>query len=689
MALKPSGEDRKERKIVLERRVEFELAILVIALVLFLKFFPRIKDLTKSFELKTVDLRFALRGARPVPDDVVLITIDDYSLSRLGQWPWPRRIHGQLVDRLRQLGAKAIMFDVLFVEPSRLGPRDDQYFARAIRDAGNVFLPIYNVSELEGVDASTLDTNVPERFLYPVDFRNKYRWKFEGGVPPLPLLSKYVRGAGTVTLAPDVDGLYRKLALLMGKAGREDFGYPHVGLEICRYVLGLQAKDVVIDEGGEIRLGDFIHIPVTGAQLVTLDFYDRKNRFPHISYADVFDDSKLAAANVNLANRVAIVGWSATGVVDLRPSPLDPTRPGVEHIATLVDNILKSNFMIESPEWVNVFMILLVGTIMAIIIIRLSPARGGTFTGVFLMAYVAIAFFFFKSRGIIIEMISPTLVIFLAYAAITAYRLGTEEKEKRHIRDTFGSYVTSQVVDELLKDPSKATLGGTRKEVSVLFADVRGFTSMSEKMAPERVVEYLNDLFQPMNDIIFEYEGTIDNIIGDCLMAVFNAPADQPDHAERAVQTGMAMLTEMKRLQQEWQSQGRPLLSMGIGINTGEVVVGNVGSASRKQYTVIGDEVNLAARLESLTRQYKVDIIIGEATYEVVQAQVRARPLGEVIVKGKTQPVTIYEVLAVDGSGALEPGPVPEGQGKQADPSAGASVQVPPTSTPTQPPRSS
>ncbi|MBI3920838.1 MAG: adenylate/guanylate cyclase domain-containing protein, partial [Armatimonadetes bacterium] len=461
------------------------------------------------------------------------------------------------------------------------------------------------------------------------------------------------------------------------------------------YFLGLQAKDVVLDEGGEVRMGDLVHIPVTGPQLVSLDFYDEKNKFPHISCADVFDDSKLAASNVSLANRVAIVGWSATGVVDLRPSPLDRTRPGVEHIATLVDNILNGHFMIESPEWVNVLMILLVGTVMAIIIIRLSPARGGTFTASFFVAYVAIAVFFFTTRSIVIEVIPPTLVIFLAYATITAYRLATEEKEKKLIRDTFGSYVSSQVVDELIKSPEKAMLGGTRKEVSVLFADVRGFTSMSEKMAPERVVEYLNALFQPMNDIIFEYEGTIDNIIGDCLMAVFNAPADQPDHAERAVQTGVAMLTEVKRLQQEWQAQGRPLLSMGIGINTGEVVVGNVGSASRKQYTVIGDEVNLAARLESLTRQYKVDIIIGEATYEVVKAQVRARPLGEVIVKGKTQPVTIYEVLAVDGSGVLEPGPVSEGPVKQEYPSAGASVQpgliesATLASTPTQPPRSS
>lgn len=658
MALRGAVGGKKERKTVLQRRVELELTLLVIAFVLFLKFAPKLQVLTKSFELKTVDLRFNLRGPKKAPDDVIIVNIDDPSLAQYGQWPWPRKYHGQLTERLRQLGAKAILFDVLFIEQSREGHLDDQYFANAIRDAGNVFLPVYNIDEVGGLNPSTV-APVPAKFLYPVDFRRKFHNVYQGGVPPLPVLSQYLQGSGTVSLTPDVDGAYRHVSLLVGRPGEPNIGYPHIALDVCRYLLGLDKKDVVLDEGGEIRMGDYVNIPVTGPQQATLYYYGppkgSHKEFPSISYADVFNDA--AAAKYNFSNRVVLVGWTATGVTDIRPGPLDPVRPGVGVNATLIDNILHGDFMIETPETINFIMVLLIGSIMGIIIIRLSPAKGGLFTLGFFAVYSSLAYWFFTRSNIIIEVIPPTLVIFLAYATITAYRLGTEEKEKKRIRDTFGSYVTSQVVDELLKHPEKASLGGSRKDISILFADVRGFTSMSEKMAPERVVEYLNDLFEPMNEIIFEHEGTIDNIIGDCLMAIWNAPADQEDHAERAVRAGLAMLTGLKRLQKEWEAQGRPLLSMGVGINTGEVVVGNVGSASRKQYTVIGDDVNLAARLESLTRQYQVDIIIGEATYNIIKEKVRARHLGEVIVKGKSKPVAIYEVLAADGSGVLEPGP--------------------------------
>jgi len=650
----PKGKGR-EHKGGLQRRVELELAILVIAVVFLLKFVKPFSNLIKTFELKTVDMRFDLRGERPAPDDVVIVRIDDSSMSRLGQWPWPRKYHGQLVERLEQLGAKAVVFDVLFIEPSRLGPEDDGYFAKAIERAGNVFLPIYNAEEIPGLNSELVSSQVPESFIYPTNLYRKKRIVYPTVVAPLPLFAEKVQGSGTVSLPADVDGNYRHVALLVGRPDDPQRAYPHVALDVCRYVFGLPKEDVVVDAGGKVRLGHQMSIPVTGPQSATLYYYGKHQSMPQVSYADVFDDTKVSRSTFE--NRVAIVGWTATGLTDTRPSPMDPVRPGVAVNATMIDNILNGDFMVESPDWVSAIMVLLIGAIMGTIIIRLSPARGGMFTICFLLAYLFLSNFFFSNRAIIVEVISPTLVIFLAYASITAYRLGTEEKEKKRIRDTFGTYVTSQVVDELLQSPDKANLGGSRKEVSILFADVRGFTSLSEKMAPERVVEYLNDLFEPMNNIIFEHHGTIDNIIGDCLMAIFNAPLDQPDHVERCVRTGMAMITDMKRLQREWQAQGRPTLSIGVGINTGEVVVGNVGSASRKVYTVIGDDVNLAARLEALTRQYQVDIIIGEATYEAVKDIVRVRRLGEVVVKGKTKPVEIYELLAVDGSGVVEPGP--------------------------------
>jgi len=636
--------------------VELELAVLVIAFAFLLKFVKPFSKLVQSFELKTVDMRFDLRGERPCPEDVVIVSIDDYSLNTLGQWPWPRKFHGQLVERLTALGVKAIVFDVLFIEPSRLGEEDDLYFARAIEKAGNVFLPIYNAEEIPGYNAELASARIPENFSYPVDLTRRKRFVFSTVVGPLPIFAQRVQGSGTVTIPPDVDGNYRHVALVVANPGSAHQAYPHIALDVCRYVLGLQKNDVVVDPGGAVHLGNLVTIPVTGAQEATVYYYGKHQSMPRISFVDVFDDTKVSRRTFE--NRVAIIGWTAKGWADIRPSPLDPVRPGVAVNATMIDNILNGDFVTESPEWLDAVMLLIIGSLMGVIIIRLSPAKGGLFTFCFLATYLWLSYFFFARRAVIIEVISPTLVIFLAYACITAYRLGTEEREKRRIKETFGTYVTSQVVDELLQDPEKASLGGRRKEVSILFADVRGFTTISEKMAPEQVVEYLNDLFEPMNNIIFDYQGTIDNIIGDCLMAIFNAPLDQPDHAERCVRTALAMVEELKRLQKEWQAMGRPVLSIGIGINTGEVVVGNIGSAARKVYTVIGDDVNLAARLEALTRQYQVDIIIGEATYRAIKDKARVRHLGQVVVKGKTKPVDIYEVIALDGSGVVEPGPV-------------------------------
>ena len=244
----------------------------------------------------------------------------------------------------------------------------------------------------------------------------------------------------------------------------------------------------------------------------------------------------------------------------------------------------------------------------------------------------------------------PASALFFGYTSQTAYRFFTEERRARDIRKMFSSYVSKRIVDELIKDPSKAKLGGDRKEITVLFSDIRGFTSFSEKHQPEEVVSLLNEYLGAMTEIVFQYEGTLDKFVGDAIMALWGAPVGQPDHAERACRCALAMITRLKELQAKWTAEGKYVIDIGIGINTGEMVVGNMGAEGKKMdYTVIGDNVNLGARLESLTRQYNNHIIISEYTYAKVEHIVEVKELGTVTVKGKQLPVMIYDLVGVKG----------------------------------------
>ena len=245
-------------------------------------------------------------------------------------------------------------------------------------------------------------------------------------------------------------------------------------------------------------------------------------------------------------------------------------------------------------------------------------------------------------------MVYPASALFFGYTSQTAYRFFTEERRARDIRRMFSSYVSKRIVDELIKDPSKAKLGGDRKEITVLFSDIRGFTSFSEKHQPEEVVKLLNEYLGAMTEIVFDHEGTLDKFVGDAIMALWGAPVGQPDHAERAVRCALAMIERLQQLQAKWKSEGKYVIDIGIGINTGEMVVGNMGAEGKKMdYTVIGDNVNLGARLEGLTRQYNNHIIISEFTYEKVKDIVRVNELGSVTVKGKQKPVVIYDLVGL------------------------------------------
>ena len=366
--------------------------------------------------------------------------------------------------------------------------------------------------------------------------------------------------------------------------------------------------------------------------------------FPHYSIHDIIK-GKIPVDK--LRNKIVLVGVTATAVYDLRVTPFSPVYPGVEIHANVIDNILHQNFLIFSSmiRFIDIIAIIAFGLAMGLIIPRLR-AVWGAFVALFIICvFIAVNLCAFFQFNICLNLVYPVLTMMVIYMGITIYRYIKEEREKKKIRGAFQYYLTASVINEMLKDPTKLKLGGDKKDLSVLFSDIRGFTTISEKLTPEELVRLLNEYLTVMTNIVFKYDGLLDKYMGDAIMAVFGAPLYQPDHAKRACLTALEMMSELQKLQKKWQAEERPVLNIGIGINTGDMVVGNMGSEMRFDYTVMGDMVNLGSRLEGINKEYGSNIIISEFTYAVVQDSMSCRDLDLVRVKGKNKPVKIFELL--------------------------------------------
>jgi adenylate cyclase len=328
-------------------------------------------------------------------------------------------------------------------------------------------------------------------------------------------------------------------------------------------------------------------------------------------------------------------------------TPFSSVYPGVEIHATVIDNVLRQNFL-QRTAWtslVDFLTIIGLGFIVGLVLPRFSAVRGILFSGAVLAGFVVVNTLLFTKLNLWFNLVYPLLSVLAVYVGVTLYRYITEEREKQKIRGAFQYYLTASVINEMLKDPTKLKLGGDKKKLTVLFSDIRGFTTISEKLSPEDLVHLLNEYLTSMTDLVFKYEGLLDKYMGDAIMAVWGAPLDQPDHAERACRTALEMLAELRKLQAKWTAEGRPPMDIGVGINTGDMVVGNMGSQMRFDYTVMGDSVNLGSRLEGINKEYGTNIVISEFTYEAVKDSLFCRELDSVRVKGKKLPVKIYELL--------------------------------------------
>ncbi|MBI2370849.1 MAG: CHASE2 domain-containing protein, partial [Deltaproteobacteria bacterium] len=378
-----------------------------------------------------------------------------------------------------------------------------------------------------------------------------------------------------------------------------------------------------------------------------INYAGPQRSFPHYSVADVLAGKVPPEA---LRDKMVLVGATAIGIYDMRVVPFGGDYPGVEVHANVIDNILHQQYL-QRPGWAaaaDVAAILLLALALGLLLRRLRPLPGLGLAVAALVLWTYASYFAF-TQGYWLSEVYPGLSVVLSYLGVTVYRFMGEEREKRVVKEAFQTYVSAAVVDEMLRDPGKLKLGGDKQVLTVLFSDIRGFTPVSERLAPDLLVRLLNEYFTEMTDVIFRQEGLLDKYIGDAVMAVFGAPLPQPDHPARACETALGMVEALRGLHPRWAAEGLPQLRARVGVNTGPMVVGNLGSERRFEYTVVGDSVNLAARLEQLNNVYGTDIIIGEATREAVADRFICRELDLVRVKGKTEQVRVYELLGRQG----------------------------------------
>jgi len=658
----------------------------------------------QGIEQSSLDLRFGLRGVRPHDPRIVIVGIDDNTLQRIGSFPIPRTNYAKLVDRLSADGARVIAFDFTFPTPESnpgaqaleelkrdIGPTaspqiqekvnnlerasdEDQQFAASIKKSGVVILGhIF----LNGERAKASDPKLAEEYFNIVwgktfpqvlrdpaekdrDFNLSEAWKSRGGVvaegveADIPILAEAAASYGFLDINQDSDGTMRN-ATLIERYQDADF-FPSLAVQALRQYENISDQDTVAylnSQGVDlIELGSHKIRPRPNATAL-INYAGPYHTYKQYSMWDVISGGVPAGA---FHDKIVLVGATALGIGDIRVTPFQeetPTYMGVEIHANIIDNLLHSNekgrgFLIRGDEewFIDIAFILVFGIGFGLLFSRLSPLYSTISMLAALAFYSWFAYYMFAEEGRWVSFVIPAGTLAANYAAITSFRMIFEEREKRKLRKTFSQYLSSDVIALIEKDPKRYIRpGGEMKDLTVLFSDIRGFTSISEKLSPNELVQLLNEYLGDMTDALFATGGTIDKYIGDAVMAFWGSPYPHEDHAARGCACALDMLRRLEKLNQKWESEGRTRIAIGVGLNSGPMNVGNMGSARRLAWTVMGDNVNLASRLEGINKEYGTHIIVSEGTYQQVSRQFVFRDLDRIRVKGKLQPVGIYELL--------------------------------------------
>ncbi len=604
----------------------------------------------ETAESLLLDYRFQLRNVvRPpsVPEDIIIVEIDDRTLEKYGSWPLNRSVQAKLVKKILSGRPKVLAVDIFYAE--RQNRQADEELARALnKSPGRVVL------------ATGFDMEAGGREEAP-----EYLWddaimkiKHQSDIVNVTEVNKLKVSApglyshaliGHVYSPPGLDGKLRWEHLFIKYLN--DY-YPSLSIVTAARSIGKGTGDIIIYGGRGVAVGG-IFIPTDPSGRMRINYLGREGIFIHRSAADVLKKDFDASV---FSGRIVLLGTTAISTYDFAVTPFSARMPGVEKNATVIENILHRRFIEDVPVSVTCFLILVTGLFLSFALPKMKAIPGISLALVVVILFTIVNQYLFTYHGRYMNFIYPFATIFFISIFSTTYKYVTEERRARELRKMFSSYVSPKIVEELINNPGMAGLGGRKKEITIIFSDIMGFTSFSEKHEPEEVVAMLNDYFREMADIIFRWDGTLDKFVGDEIMAFWGAPIDQPDHAERAVRCALNMSDRLDELQKRWQSEGKPVLDCGIGINTGIVLIGNIGAAGKKMdYTAIGDHVNLGARVEALTRQYDSRILITEHTYRKVSDLIERHSLGhaeiiegeEVRVKGKRTAVKLFRLKAL------------------------------------------
>jgi adenylate cyclase len=555
----------------------------------------------------------------PSPN-IVIAGIDDKTLETYGRWAdWPRSLHAQAIDNLSQAGAKVIGFDIIFTDISP----DDDMLATAMAEADNVVLAAVGTQPVSQAGSEiTYDS-----FLLPVD-----------------TLEQAASSIGHANVVPDGDGTVRQLPLIVKSNSGQV--YPSLTLSVLHRLFSMPLPQKYTLENGAVNLLAR-DIPVDTSYRLRINFSADNERRPYVSYGDIISGN---FDPLLVKNKIVLIGMTATGEPDTWAVPTSASKiPGVFIHAGAMDTILTQRFLRESGIIITMMIMLLLVGITAFALPRCGTrhwrdiAKGvGITVGLFIACLVG-GFLAFD-RGYILGLFYPLLLLPVVYIGNIVYIVVTEQSDKRFVKELFGRYISPQISKEIVSraDAGNLRLGGEQREVSVFFADIRGFTRISEQLSPEAVMQMLNAYLSVVADAVVQHDGIVNKFVGDSIMAVWNAPQSQPDHALLAVKAAWGAQQKLAELRQR---ENRPLpVQIGIGINTGVAVAGNVGSAGRSEYTVIGDSINTASRICSSTPGNEV--WIGPETYNQTKDYIETEKLEPQQVKGKAAPITVYRVTA-------------------------------------------
>lgn len=639
----------KKKSNISEGLIAFGISLAAVIVAVFLASTTTFRTL----ELKSLDMRFGLRGPVEVPDNpIVIVKIDDQSdESTPHRWPWPRSYFAHVLRNLNEAGAKAIGVDVIFDQPDKYGTKEDDELARVLNTYGNIVLV---GKMLRSFERGSYSTVIPpyEKFM-----TSKTRW-------------------GLVSLEADLDGFYRRY--IIGDTHNDSL-YSSFAAEL--YKLYTDQPDAMLESReDDFQLGNLI-IPKYDMHSMLVNFIGPAYSFPNYSFdnildtedfdlledydLDAFDDPGDPEAGITpglkysglLKDKIVLIGSTMQELHDNFPTPfLESTTaeginakvemPGVEIHANALLTMLQKRFLKRAPmlfHWGNILLALLI----TFLVTRYLPtlwSAAAVLSG--FVGFFFIALYLFTNHNMIVDMVPPTLIVSFAYVGHILHHYLQTQQEKKMLRGAFAQYVPEKVVQDIVANPEKLQLGGEERVVTVMFSDVAGFTTISEKLTPKELVVLLNEYLTAMTNIVLEHNGIIDKYEGDAIMAEFGVPVPYEDHPQVACRVALRMQEKLRELREKWKNEGKPELEARIGINTGEVIVGNMGSETVFDYTVMGDHVNLGSRLEGANKQYGTFIMISEFTHEYVKNDFYTRPLDLIRVKGKNKPIEVFELIA-------------------------------------------